>query len=330
MAKSDSNSYQHIINDVKRGDIKPIYLLTGDENYFIDQVSDFFEKEFIDEGARDFDQTVLYGAETDLSAILSCAKRYPFASPKQLVLVKEAQNIKKSWDDLVTYLKNPQPTTVLVICYRHKKFDKRTTLYKSIAKAGVVMESQKISDWELPRWILTYVTAKGYQITETAAMMLANNIGSELDKIANELGKLFVVLPVGSAITEDHIEQYIGISKSYNMFELQKAISQRNVVQCNKIIQHYANNPKEYPLPPLIATLYSFFVKVMILIQNPESANPYGAKDVETAAKNYQLPKLASCIQYLHETDLRSKGIRNANTVTDGELLKELLFKILH
>lgn len=331
-------SEKQLIEDLKAQKYAPVYLLTGEENYYIDLVSDYFENKVIADEFRDFDQTVVYGRETDMKTVVSLAKRYPMMSPVQLVLVKEAQDIAKDWELLADYLDHPQPQTLLVFCYRHKKMDKRTKTYKAISTKGVVYEKNKMRDYEVPDWIARIVMQQGYQITQKGAVLIAESLGNDLGKIVNELSKVYISLPKGTVINEDVIETNIGISKDYNVFELQNAIGRRDVAQCTRIVNHLAANPKEYPIQMLLPLLYGFFIKVMLFHQEPDkkkamavmNVNPYFLKDYETAARNYTLGKLASCIGYLYDADLRSKGVRNNGTVTDGELLKELVFKITH
>ena len=197
---------KQLIEELKTGQYKPVYLLTGDENYYIDLVSDYFEKEVISPDFRDFDQTVVYGRDVDMTAVISLAKRYPMMSPVQLVLVKEAQDISKGWELLATYLENPQPQTLLVFCYRYKKFDKRTKLYKAISAKGVIYEKNKLRDYEVPGWIANIVSQRGYSITQKGAVLIAESLGNDLAKIANELSKVYISLPQGSVINEDVIE----------------------------------------------------------------------------------------------------------------------------
>ena len=330
---------KQLIEELKKGDFKPVYLLTGEENYYIDGVSDWMENHIVDETLRDFDQTVVYGRDVDMQTVVSTTKRSPMMSPVHLVMVKEAQAIPmQQWEALVNYLKQPSPQSVLVLCYRHKKMDKRTAVYKAIANSGVVFESAKIYDDKLPDWIMSHVQAHGYTIGQAAAAMLAGHLGNDLGKVAGELNKLYPLLSKGEAIDEKLIEEQIGISKEYNVFELQKAIGRRDVMACNRIVNYVISNPKENPIQVIIATLYGFFVKVMIYhqVENKSEAasalgvKPFFVQDYATAARNYPLGKLATCIGYLHETDLRSKGVRASKDVTDGQLLKELVFKIIH
>lgn len=328
-----------LISDIQAGKFAPVYLLTGEENYYIDLVSDFFEENTVEPDFRDFDQTVVYGRDVEMLQVIGYAKQFPTLAPRQLVLVKEAQAIEsRSWDLLASYLNNPQPTTVLVFCYRHKKLDKRTKAYKAIAAKGVIYEKNKLYDSQVPDWIARIVSKNGFSITEKGAMLIADHIGNDLGKIYNELTKVFISLPKGGVINEDVIEQNIGISKEYNVFELQNAIGRRDVVQCNRIVNHFIANPKDNPIQLIIPTLYNYFIKIMLYIQLTDKSsaaqvlkvNPFFIRDYEAASQNYTLGKLASCIGYLYDTDLRSKGVRNTGTISDGELLKELVFKIIH
>lgn len=330
---------KQLIADLKAQKFAPVYLLTGEENYYIDQVSDFIEQHVVAAEFADFDRTVVYGRDVDMTKVVSLAQRYPMMSPVQVVLVKEAQDIPiKEWELLCAYLEHAQPTTVLVFCYRYKKFDKRSKVYKAISAHGVVYEKNKLYDSQVPDWIASRVSQKGYSITQKGAVLIAETLGNDLAKIDNELSKVFITLPKGEVINENVIEQNIGISKDYNVFELQSAIGRRDVVQCNRIVNHFAANPKDNPIQMVLPVLYGFFIKVMLYHQEPDKSkvaavlkvNPYFLKDYETAARNYTLGKLASCIGYLYDADLRSKGIRNTGTVSDGEILKETVFKIIH
>ncbi len=330
---------KQLIEELTAGQYKPVYLLTGEENYYIDKVSDYIEQHVIDPTLRDFDQTVVYGRDVSMADVVSTAKRYPMMSPVHLVLVKEAQDIAiKEWDTLAAYLRQPAPQTMLVLCYRNKKLDKRTAVYKAINETGVVYETPKVYDNQVPGWISREVAAQGFTIGDKAAVMLAEYLGTDLGKIANELGKLYPLLPEHGAITEQLIEDQVGISKDYNIFELQKAIGRRDPVMCNRIVNHFAANPKENPIQKMLPLLYSYFLKIMFYHQlenKSEAAKVLGCppsfvQDYAMAARNYPLGKLASCIGYLYEADLRSKGVRNSGTVTDGELLKELIFKVIH
>ena len=330
---------KQLIEELQQGIYKPVYLLTGEENYYIDVVSDYFEEHVIDPSVRDFDQTVMYGRDVDMATVVSTVKRYPMMSPIHLVLVKEAQDIPtQQWERLAAYLQQPSPQGVLVLCYRHKKLDKRTAVYKAIAAAGVVYETPKIYDNQIPGWIGREVGSHGHHISDKAAAMLAEYLGTDLGKIANELSKLYPLLPENGTITEQLVEDQIGISKDYNVFELQKAIGRRDPVMCNRIVNYFAENPKKNPIQMMLPLLYGYFLKIMFYhqLENKSDAPkvlgcaPSFVRDYEEASRNYSLGKLATCIGYLYETDLRSKGVRNSGNVTDGELLKELIFKVIH
>ena len=299
---------KQLIDDLKASKYKPVYLLTGEENYYIDHASALFEQNIVDEGFRDFDLIVLYGKETDMSTVLSHAKQFPMMSPVKVVLVKEAQDIPtKEWELLADYLQHPLPQTLLVFCYRNKKLDKRSKAYKAINDNGCIYEHAKLYDNQLPDWIGTFVNKHGHTITQKGSVLIAEYLGNDLSKIENELSKVFISLNPGDVINEDIIERNIGISKDYNVFELQNAIGRRNVVQCNRIVK---NDTKS--------------------VASALGINPYFIRDYATAAQNYSLGKLASCIGYLYEADLKSKGIHNSGSITDGEILKELVFKIIH
>lgn len=330
---------KQLIADIKAGNYKPVYLLTGEENYYIDEVSDFFENEVIDETMRDFDLSVMYGRDVDMATVINDAKRYPMMSPVHLVLVKEAQDIDtRQWELLATYLDHPSEKGVIVFCYRHKKLDKRTAAYKAIDKKGCVYETPKVWDNQVPTWIKNEVMSKRFSINEKATYLIAESVGNDLGKIANELKKLYPLLPVGGTITEDLVEQQIGISKDYNIFELQKAIGRRDPVMCNRIVNHFAANPKKNPIQMMLPVLYGYFLKIMFYhqLENKSDAAkvlgvaPTFVKDYATAAANYPLGKLATCIGYLYDADLRSKGVRNSGNITDSELMKELIFKVIH
>ena len=335
---------KQIMDSVRKGDIKPVYLLFGEENHTLDVLSDFFEKEVIPEENQCFDQTVVYARDVTMSAIVDNAKQYPAmpTSTHRLLLVKEAQDIerdnkKSEWDILATYLEHPSEKTILVFCYRKPKFCS-VKVQKAIAAKGVVFEKKRLYDSQIPGWIVSYTAGKGYTISQHSAAILAEALGNETSKIANELSKVFISLPRGGTVTTDIIERNIGISKDYNVFELQKALGCKDVLKCNRIVNHFAANPKENPIQAVLPNLYSYFIKVMIYSQLSDKSqaasaigvNPYFVGDYQLAARNYSLPKMAAIIGYLKDADLKSKGVHNTGTITDGEIIKELVFKILH
>ncbi len=330
--------YLDILTDLKANKYAPVYFLMGEEPYFIDQIAHYIDKNVLDESQKEFDQTVVYGRDIDVPTLIATARRYPMMSPSQVVIVKEAQDMKKI-EDLEKYIANPQPSTILVIEYKYKKVDKRKAFYKTIKKNAVILESDKLYDNKVPGWIEEYVGQHGYKIGPKASLLISDSLGNDLGKIANEIGKIFISLPKGQAITEDIIENNIGISKDFNIFELQTALIRKDIYKANQIANYFAANPKEHPFVVTITVLFNFFTKVLLLQysqnESPQAlagklgVNPYFLKDYQQAAKVYSRAKIAKIISHLRIYDLRFKGVDNIST-TDGELLKELLFKILH
>ena len=326
---------KQIITDIQQGRIAPIYFLMGEEPYYIDGISDFIEDSVLSEEERSFNQIVLYGRDVSIDDIISNAKRYPMMAERQVVIVKEAQDLSRTIENLLPYVENPQPTTVLVICYKYKKLDARKKLSKTIQKQGVLFESKKLYENQVPDWIRRVLAGKGYTITPKAAQMLTEFLGNDLSKVNNELQKLQLILPEGSQITPQIVEENIGISKDFNNFELQNAIGERNTKKAFTIVQYFGQNPKNHPIVMTIALLYSFFSKLLKYhaLKNPAHAarelgvNPYFVKDYEAAARNYPMKKVSSIISAIREIDMKSKGVGAAN-VPQGDLLKELLVKI--
>ncbi len=336
-------THVQLLSDLKKKAYKPVYYLVGDEPYFIDLISDYIQDNVLTEDEKAFNLSVLYGKDVDISAIVGAAKRFPMMAEYQVVIIKEAQDLKLSGEDnsnrLIHYLEHPQPSTLLVFCHKHGKLDKRTALYKAISKHAVVLESTKLYDDKIPDWINAYVRDSGYSLSPKASLLLAESLGNDLSKIVNETSKLFINLPKGATINEDYIEQNIGISKDYNVFELQNALGTRNVMKANTIINHLSANAKDNPLIVTISLIFSFFNKLIIYHSLSDKSqanaakvlgvNPFFVKDYVNAANNYKPDKLIRIISYLREYDLKSKGVENLSA-TDGELLKELIFKILH
>lgn len=310
----------------------------GDEPYFIDRISDYIESNVLDESEREFNQSVLYGRDVNVQQVISEAKRYPMMSDKQVVIIKEAQNIRNI-EELETYVQQPLESTILVLCYKYKTLDKRKTFPKTVAKAGVLFESKKLYDNKVPEWISGYLKEKKYNAAPKAIQLLAEYLGADLGKIANELDKLMINLPPGTEINPDHIQQNIGISKDYNTFELNDAVGKRDIVKANRIVNYFGENSKEHPMVVTIGTLYTFFVKVLIynLLQDKSRENasralgvsPFFLQDYITAATNYPAGRVKQAIALLREYDLKSKGFDSAGT-EEGELLKELIYRIMH
>jgi DNA polymerase-3 subunit delta len=330
--------YDQIQDELKRGDIKPVYFLAGEEAFFIDTIVSFLENMVIPEEQRGFDQTVLYGKETDVATIIEFAKRFPMIAEKQLIVVKEAQHLRNI-DQLESYLNQPQPTTVLVIAYKYKKVDKRKSFAKTLQKKAVFYESKKLYDSQVPSWIETWLVARNYRTNFKTAALLTEFLGNDLGRIANELQKLMIVLPPGSMIDEEAVETNIGISKDFNNFELQKALIEKNALKSYQIAQYFGANPRNNPLVVTVGTLYAFFSKLLIYhslrdknrkaVASSLGVNPYFVKDYEMAAHHYPLRKSVQIIRDLRKCDLRSKGVGNTTT-TDAELLKELIYSILN
>jgi DNA polymerase-3 subunit delta len=321
----------------------------GDEPYFIDMISDYIEQNVLDESEKEFNQTVLYGRDVTTAEIIGAAKRFPMMSEYQVVIIKEAQDIKdlvkKEKEDkkekvksaFEAYLENPLPSTILVFCYKYKSIDKRTALAKLIEKKAVLFESKKLYDNQVADWINNYLKTKGFTINQRAAGLLGEYLGTGLSKITNELDKLIINLPPKSEITQEHIQTNIGISKDYNVFELQTSIGKKEVLKVNRIINYFAANPADNHITMTIGSLYGYFCKVLTYHFVPDKkmaasamgVNPYFVKDYEIAARNFSVGKLKSIFGYLRDYDLKSKGVDNGSA-THGELLKEMIFKILH
>ena len=310
----------------------------GDEPYYIDKLTDIFAKNILSDEEKAFNQVILYGKDIETLELVTEAKQFPFGAEKRVVILKEAQDLKKI-ELLNTYLDNPQPTTVLVICYKGKSIDKRKKYAKTLAKKCIVYESKKIYDNKIPNWILNYVEEKGFKIENSATAVLTEYLGSNLSKISNELNKLMLAIKKDQKITNSLIEYHIGISKDYNIFELQNALGKKDVVKANRIINHFSSNTKEHHIVPIISSLFSFFKKIMIYhflndknqksVANALQINPFFVTQYHTAAKNYNKKQLFYIFEQIRKYDLKSKGYKNKSTQQSG-LLKELTFKILH
>ncbi|MDZ7847647.1 MAG: DNA polymerase III subunit delta [Owenweeksia sp.] len=330
--------YNEIIKELKSGVFRPIYFLMGEEPYNIDQITRYIEQHALPEDKQSFNQSVLYGADTDVNTIIGEAKRYPMMADRVVIVVREAQKLRDI-ESLASYVDQPQPSTVLVVAYKYKKLDKRKKLYKLLSNQSVIYESKKIYDNHVPAWVGDALRANGRDSNPKARMLIAESLGTDLGRIDQELQKLELVLNKGQAVDEDVVEQHIGISKDYNNFELNNALGEMDFAKAIKIQQYFAANPKDNPLVVTVSTLFGFFSKLMIMHQAKDKSpralasllgvNPFFIKDFQTAAKHYNLKKLGRIISYIRECDTRSKGINNSS-VPDGELLRELIFKIVY
>jgi DNA polymerase-3 subunit delta len=330
--------YEEVIRDLKNKVYHPIYFLMGEESYHIDQISDYISTHVLNDMEKEFNQTIVYGRDTNMMDVISVAKRFPMMSNHQVVIVKEAQHLKKI-EDLLPYVENPLSSTLLVFCYKYKKLDKRKAITKAIAKNSVLFTSDKMRDYQVPDWISGYLTKSNYKIGPKASHLIADYLGNDLSKVVNELDKLKLIVPAGSEITTDIIQRNIGISKDFNIFELQNALANKDIYKANLIAKYFADNQKQHPFVVTISSLYTYFSKIMkfhFLKDKSErnvaaelKVHPFFVKDYSAAAKRYPAKKIARIIEYLRDYDLMSKGVDNAS-VPEGELLKEMIFKIMH
>ena len=331
-------NYKELSLAIRNKNLEPVYFLMGEESYYIDKISNDFATKILNEDEKTLNQIILYGKETTIEKVLLEAKQFPFGSEKRVVIVKEAQNLKNI-ELLDKYLDNPQMTTILVLAYKSKSIDKRKKFGRELNNKCVVFTSNKLYDNEIPRWILEYTINKGFQIEDSATIILSEHLGSDLSKISNELNKMMLAINRSETITSKLIEYHIGISKDYNIFELQKALGERDVLKANRIINYFAANPKNHNIIPIISNLFYYFQKIMIYhflkdksIQSVSSKlkiNPFFVKQYQRASDKYSKKQLFNIFKQLKEYDLKSKGINNKNTDTEG-LIKELIFKISH
>jgi len=338
-----------LLKQIKQGQFLPVYFLQGDEPYNIDVVADALEAAVLPAAERSFNQSIIYGKDVDVAAVLGAAKQFPMMAERRLVLVKEAQSIadleaEKSWPLLEAYLKKPLASTVLVLCYKHKTLDSRKKLGKLLAgkdaPATALMTSKKLYDNAVPQWLAANVRARGLTITGQATAMLAEYIGADLARLANELDKLALNLKPQQAIDEELVQRLVGISKDYNIFELQKALIQRDVLKANRILTYFAANPKNNPIIPNLTLLFGFFSKLLVLHQaglNPNDGvykslgimNSFAQRDFQQALRAYPPARVTDIIHLIRRADAQSKGI-GSGSMDDGEILRELVWLILH
>ena len=332
-------TYNEILQNLQKKIYQPIYVLMGEESYFIDKISDYIAHNVLPEAEQSFNQTILYGKDTDVDTVVTVARRFPMMANNQVVILREAQNLKGLEDGLLSYVQNPLHSTILVICYKYKSIDKRKKFLKVVAEKGVVFESKKIYENQLAPWIQNYCSGKGYKIHPQAVAMLSEYLGTEISKVANELDKLMILLPASSTINPADIEKNIGISKDYNVFELQNALGQKDILKANRIINYFGANPALNPIPKTIASLYFYFNRLLKyqLIQDKSKGNvvkvlgiqPFFVDSYINAAKKYSTKKVVEIIAILREYDMKSKGIGNVST-SSGDLQREMIYKILH
>lgn len=338
MARQET-SYEQILTDLRKKVYSPVYFLMGEEPYYIDLISDFIQNNVLNETEKEFDQTILYGKDVDINTVINAAKRYPMMSSHQVLIVKEAQLIK-DWDNLVHYLSKPLASTILVFCYKYGTPDKRKKWVLELSKVATVYESSKLRDYEVNSWITGYCKSKNVAIDEKAVAMLTDFLGTDLSKLVHELEKLVLTKPANvHRITPELVETNIGISKDYNVFELQAALINRDVLKANRIIRYFNENKKANPMVVVLAQLFKFFSELMLYHYLPDKSqgavaselkiNPYFVKDYQKASQVFGAWKTMNIISFIRDTDSRYKGIDNPGT-EEGDLMKELIFKILH
>ena len=343
--------YEEVMIGLKQGKYAPAYMLCGKESYYIDKVSDYIEQNVLDAMAREFDQTIIYGkdlASGDVSPVIGAARGFAMMGGYKVIIVKEAQNIKK-WEALAMYMDNPQPSTILVFCYKYGSPDKRLNLFKNWEKkGGVLMESEQLRDYQVEKWIRDYVAERNkelkalgdeVQIDEKVAKILADSLGTDLTQIVGSLQKLIDGRPEGVKVIDAAlVERNIGISKDFNVFELQSALIAGDVVKANRITQYFANS-KDHPMIKELGILYGFFANLMVYHYLPDKSDrvagpalgvaPFFVKDYAAAARRFSAGKTFAIIGYFRDIDARLKGINNPSA-KDWDLWKELIYKILH
>ena len=339
--KRQTTTYESILSDLSEGKFAPLYILMGEESYFIDKITDFITQNALREEERDFNQTVCFGSDVSAAAVADMARRYPMMAERQVVIVKEAQNIKQ-WDQLEQYFEKPQPTTVLVIAYKNGTIDGRKKILTKAQNAGaVIFESKKLYERDLPVFIVDYLKRHQATIDHKSCQMIAEHIGSDLSRLTSELDKVCLSMPEDSRhITPEVVEEQIGVSKDFNGFEFRSAIANRDILKANQILKYFDSNPKSGGPFMLIPLLFNFFENLMLAHYAPQKTDSgvaqfldlrsaWGAKEYMTGLRNYSGMKTMQIIQKIRETDAKSKGLDNPNTPV-GDLMKELVFFILH
>lgn len=334
-------THREIVEQIRRQEYKPVYLLMGEEAYYIDRIAEYIADNVLTKDEQDFNQTVIYCTrETNVADVVNCARRYPMMAKHQVVIVKEAQNLLKI-DELAVYAQNPMETTILVICYKNGKVDGRKKLVPATEKVGIVFESQKLKEGMLPQFIADYMRRKQLSIEERASLMMAESVGADLNRLAGELDKLALALPVGQTrVTTDLVEKNVGVSKEFNVWELRAAIASRNIERANKIMYHMEQNVKANPPVMTVSTLFNFFALVMQahyasdrteqgLMRQLDFRQTWQLREYTTAMRNYTAMKVMQIISKLREADARLKGINRGN-LSDADVMHELLFFILH
>lgn len=333
-------TYEEIIRDVRAGNYSPIYYLMGDEDYYIDRLSEFIVNSILQENERDFNLDIVYGAETTANQVIQYAQGLPMMAAHRVVLLREAQALSDR-ENLASYLSHYNPTTILVVCHKHGKLDARRELSKWVKKVGVLFESKRLSDYQLPGFVTSYFKRKGLDCEPAAAQMLAEYVGSDLNRLSSEMDKLLLSVPEGGMrVTPQIIEEQTGISKEYNNFELQNALAARDVLKANQIVKYFNSNPRTFALPLTLASLYGFFSDVLVSYKSPSPDEASVAQwlgkstwqirqAIMPARRNYKATKVMQIIRQIRRTDAMGKGLDGCRTAP-GDLLRELVFFILH
>ncbi|MCP4122454.1 MAG: DNA polymerase III subunit delta [Bacteroidetes bacterium] len=332
-------SFQQIKNRIEAGQLKAVYFLSGEETWSIDVLTDLIMEKALTDAERDFNQHIFYGKDSNPQEVLNAARRYPVFAERQLVIVKEAQHFR-SFELFETYVQNPAPTTILVFNYKHKSIDQRTAFGKLLKKHTEFMKAMKLKEYAVPEWIKTYVEGKGKSIDPKSSMLIVDHVGNDLAKISNEIDKLLLNIPEkAKKISAQHIEDYIGISKEFNAFELSAALATKDFSKAMRIIHYFGQNPKAGPLIFVLTVMFNYFTKIFQLhlnkgLSDSDAAklvrvNPYYFKDYKSGMKHYNLARTEKIIEYIAEYDARGKGVGSTNAVTSYELMKELIYKIM-
>ena len=339
MAKQELTC-EDILRELRAKQYRPVYYLMGEEPYYIDVIADYIEEHVLTEAEKEFNQTVVYGADVDVATIINAAKRYPMMAEHQVVIVKEAQAVR-GMDELAYYLQKPLMSTILVLCHKHGALDRRKKLAVEIEKTGVLFESKKLKETQLPGFITNYLKRKGFDIDPKATSMMAEFVGTDLSRMAGELEKLMITMPKGQTrVTPEQIEQNIGVSKDYNNFELRAALVEKDVLKANRIIKYFEDNPKNNPIQVTLSLLFGFFSNLMVAYYAPEKSeqgiasylglkSPWQAREYLAAMRRYGGVKTMQIIGDIRQADAMSKGVGNSS-IGNGDILRELVFKILH
>jgi len=335
-------TYESVMRDLKERKFSPVYYLMGEEPYYIDKISDWIADNVLQPEERDFNQTILYGLDVNAAQVVDMAKRYPMMAERQVIIVKEAQNIKNT-DAFEKYFKSPVPSTILVICHKNGKIDgRKRELVKTIQQAGILFESKKLNDRDLPAFIEGYLKDRGATIDPKSTQMIAEAVGTDLSRLVGEIDKVLISMPEGNkTITPQLVEEKIGISKEYNGFELRDALVRRDALKANRIVKYLDSNPKNASVYSFLPLLFNYFQNLMIAWYCPQRSSqekvaewlgfksPWAAREFMTGMRNYSAMKVMQIIAKLRETDAKTKGLDNPNT-SPGDLMKELIFFILH